>query len=317
MAQHHIRSVLTSCVVVTVVASLSCGTAPQGEKGEQGSAGSAGAPGSAGVAGPIGPAGAVGATGATGAVGATGATGATGAAGPQGDAGLPGPVRSPRLLVDRSCGWLPANRNALNNLLLARGIASSTYDSRNRPVAIFDWDNTMQKNDIGDGTFFYMLQHDLVLQPPGKDWGLTSRTLTVAAKTALNAACDALAAAGAPLPTSTNVACGNEIFSVYYNATTLAGAAAWAPEKTLTTNNAYAWAAQVLGGYTQVQARAIARAAFDHYSTMPLGSTDTFGASSVPGYVRIYPQMKDLVNALQENGFDVWVVTARVPPRVV
>jgi phosphoglycolate phosphatase-like HAD superfamily hydrolase len=34
------------------------------------------------------------------------------------------------------------------------------------------------------------------------------------------------------------------------------------------------------------------------------------GTKSVTGYVRIYPQIEDLIGALQDNGFDVWVVTA-------
>ena len=81
------------------------------------------------------------------------------------------------------------------------GYESATFDPAERPVAIFDWDNTVVKNDIGDATFFWMLENDKILQPQGKVWSATSPNLTAAALTSLNTACDSLAVAGAPLPT--------------------------------------------------------------------------------------------------------------------
>ena len=237
-----------------------------------------------------------------------GAQGPSGSTGPQGPAG---PSRAPRLLDERLGGWLPGNRDRLNALLVEKGIASANYDPKNRPVAAFDWDNTMVKNDCGDAAMFWMLQHDKVLQPASLDWGTTSAYLNADAKAALKAACDAAAAAGAPIPTSTTPACADEIFAIYDGGKTMAGAAAWLTPVTLTQNQPYAWVAELQAGYTPEQIREMSRAAFDANAWAPAGTTQTIGThTGVTAWVRIYEQMHDLVGALQENGFDVWVTTA-------
>jgi hypothetical protein len=258
--------------------------------------------------------GAVGPKGDKGDTGSAGEAGANAEAGAQGDAGTPVPAKPTRLVDDRIDGWTPANRARLNKLITDKGITSSTFDPKNRPVAVFDWDNTVLKNDIGDATFFWMLRHDKIRQPAGKDWGMSSATLTTAAKAAMNAACDGLAAAGDPLPTSTDTACADAIYYAYDQGTTPPSAGsvpAWSPEKTLTTDNPYAWAGQVQQGYTPQEIHDFARAAYIEGATAPIGTTQTVGSvSGLNGYVRIYDQIADLIGAMQENGFDVWVVSA-------
>jgi hypothetical protein len=237
--------------------------------------------------------------------------GAAGPAGSQGPAGPPGPAKALRLLDDRIGGWLPKNRDRLNALLVEKGIASASYDPKNRPVAAFDWDNTMVKNDCGDATFFWMIQHDKILQPAGRDWGTTSAYLTPAAKAALNAACDAAAAPGAPIPTSATPACADEVFAIYDGGKTMGGADAWLNAITLTQNQPYAWVGELQAGYTPEEIRQMSRAAFDANAWASAGALQTVGTNKkVTGWVRIYEQMHDLVGALQDNGFDVWVTTA-------
>src|SRR5207244_59042 len=124
-------------------------------------------------------------------------------------------------------------------------------------------------------------------------------------------ACDASATPGAPIPTSAAPACADEIFSIYDGGKTMAGAAAWLSPITLTQNQAYAWVAELQAGYTPEQIRAMSRAAFDANAWANAGATQTIGThTGVTAWVRIYEQMHDLVGALQENGFDVWVTTA-------
>lgn len=267
--------------------------------------------------GATGPAGAQGQTGATGPAGTAGKDGKDGKDGQNGQDGQPGPqgpagpVKPPRLLDDRITGWRQPVRDAINQLIVAKGIASATWDPKNRPVAAFDWDNTMMKNDAGDATTFYMIAHDKVLQPPGKDWGNSSTYLTAAAKAALNAACDSLAAPGAPLPTSTNSACANELFMIYDSGTTEAGLPAWTKTVTLTQNEPYAWVNQLQAGYSPDEIRDIAMAAYFENAYAAQGDVQTLGThAGVTHWIRIYDQMRDLVETLQENGFDVWIVTA-------
>jgi phosphoserine phosphatase len=252
-----------------------------------------------------------GAAGTPGAAGANGATGANGADGTAGTAGATGPTKAPRLLDTRITGWKDANRTRIDKLLTDRGISSATFDPAHRPIAVFDWDNTILKNDIGDATFFWMIKHDKIRQPAGKNWASTSAALTSDALAALNAACDSLAADGDPLPTSTNTACADEIVSIYDSEKTAGGLAAWTAVTTTKTNNDYAWVAQLTAGYAPEDVRDFARAAYEENAYAPQSTTQTVG--SLTGYnawVRIYEPIADLIGALQDNGFDVWITTA-------
>src|SRR4051812_13621188 len=46
--------------------------------------------------------------------------------------------------------WYGSNRADLTGFLAAKGCGSATYDAAHKPVATFDWDNTISKNDFGD-----------------------------------------------------------------------------------------------------------------------------------------------------------------------
>jgi hypothetical protein len=233
--------------------------------------------------------------------------------GPPGPSGDPGPYKPVRLLDERVTGWDPANRQKLNQLLVNRGASSPTYDPARRPVVVFDWDNTVVKNDIGDATFFWMINNDIIRQPKDKDWANTNAFLTAAAKQALNAGCDALADEGQPLPTRTAPACADAIFHIYNNGKTPPSAGAqpaWTNEVTSRINQPYAWVAQLQAGYSPLQAREMARAAWERFGYAPIDTPYQVGTNTVTGWIRVYPQMRDLVGAFRDNGFDVWVLTA-------
>ena len=260
-----------------------------------------------------------GCAGATGPAGHDGTLGEPGRVGEPGQPGLPGEPAQVDLLNARLGGWLPENRAALNALLASRGRTSAAFDPMRPPVAVFDWDNTVLKNDIGDATFFWMVNNDKILQPPARDWSLTNSALTTAARAALNAACDGLAAPGAPLPTGAGTAAANACADTLYAIYSLgrvppggaADAAAWTGEVTTTINQPYAWLAQLMAGYRPQDIRDFAQAAFDENNWAPIGATQTVGTlTTATGYVRIYEQMADLIDALDAAGFDVWIVSA-------
>jgi hypothetical protein len=218
---------------------------------------------------------------------------------------------SPRRLDPSIPGFLPANRARIDRMLAERGNGSASFDPAHPPVATFDWDNTVMRNDIGDATMSWMLLHDAILQPPNRDWSVTSEDLTPAALSALHAACDAAAEPGKPLPTSTTPSCADEIFSIYDAGKTNAGAPAWSHETTLTTKQPYAWEARLLAGHTPDEIRGFAREAYKTDGSAPLHTTRTIGThKDVTAWVHVYEPMRDLIGALQKNGFDVWVVSA-------
>ena len=195
--------------------------------------------------------------------------------------------------LDARQPWLPRNRARIDAFL----------DSHSGGVAVFDWDNTMMRNDIGDATFFWMLRHDKVLQPPSRDWSVTNRKLTGASKARLKA-CDALAEPGQPLPTSSNAACADALVQIYDQG-------GFDDETTVMMHQPYAWGAQLEAGHTPDEVRSFGEQAFRENSDAPIGATQTIGTrGDLPAWVRIYEPMKDLVGALRANGTDVWAITA-------
>lgn len=275
--------------------------------------------GAAACTGDVGPAGPEGPMGEMGDMGAMGVPGTMGDPGDVGEIGPPGAPAKARHLNAGIGNWMPEARMAINAMINEHGNISPSYDPERPPVAVFDWDNTVIKNDIGDQTFFYMLQHDIILQPAGRDWTTTTDGLTAEALAALNYNCDGLAEPGQPLPTSTNAACADQILSIYYDGETapydpgsgeLTPVAAWTDANTTTYSAPYAWVAQLLAGYEVREVREIARAAFDRAVWSDMDNEWTIGTNSVTGWLRVYDEMADLIDVLYHAGFVVWIVTA-------
>ncbi|MER7410082.1 haloacid dehalogenase-like hydrolase [Streptomyces cacaoi] len=210
--------------------------------------------------------------------------------------------------------WYGANRAKLQRTIDERGTCSSHHrGGKHRPVAAFDWDNTIVKNDSTDATIAWALRHDKILRP--ERWSDTSQWLTPEADRALTKACGTDVPVGSPLPTSTNDACADEILQVRGEAETMSGEPAfegeWNHRRTVPQ---YAWVPQLFAGHTVAELRAYARAARDEALAAPIGSEQKVGTHTVPAYSRYYDQQKDLVRTLQRAGFDVYIVSAGSEP---
>ena len=70
-------------------------------------------------------------------------------------------------LLNINLEWFGNNREALNDMVLEYGNRGNKYSADAPPVAVFDFDNTCIKNDIGDITTFWMLNNNLIYHPPG------------------------------------------------------------------------------------------------------------------------------------------------------
>ena len=213
--------------------------------------------------------------------------------------------------LDPALPWIPEVRQKLDELMIKSGRHSPGYRREKPPVVTFDMDNTLIKNDLGDALVFWALRHDKVLQPPRKDWRLVNHYLTPEGIAALGAACSAAAEPGQPLPTSRSQICATEIATIYIHEKTTAGRPAFGPCDHRRMEPAYAFGVQLLGGHKKDEVRSYAAAALDEALASPPGSTQAVGrVGGLLRWIRIYDQQRDLVGALRDNGFDVWIVSA-------
>ena len=224
-----------------------------------------------------------------------------------------GIIKHPTLksfVLNSALKWKRGNRKRLERFILEHGNQSAAYNPQNKPVAVFDWDNTVIKNDIGDATFFYLLKNNKIKQPPRKDWGLTSKYLTTAAKNIL-AHLSAKIEPGETLPTNKYILLQDEILSIYYYGTTTDGSDAFSGFNHEIMDPSYAWASALMAGYTPEEIRGFAIAALNENLARDVGETITLGSfKNLPGFIRYYEQMVDLISAMQENGFDIWALSA-------
>ncbi|WP_431044751.1 haloacid dehalogenase-like hydrolase [Streptomyces sp. P1-3] len=213
--------------------------------------------------------------------------------------------------LDTSLKWYGDNRAKLQQMIDERGSCSGTGGPR--PVAAFDWDNTVVKNDITDATLAWSLKHDKILRP--KSWRDTSAWLTPAADRALTQACGTSVPVGRPLPTSDNAACADEIMEIRVTAKTMSGEEAFAGDwNHRRTVPEYAWIPQLFAGHSPRALNSFARKARAENLAAPIGSTQTVGTHKLAGYIRYYDQQKDLIRTLKAAGFDVYIVSASSEP---
>ncbi|MFF5130569.1 haloacid dehalogenase-like hydrolase [Streptomyces syringium] len=224
------------------------------------------------------------------------------------------PVSAPRShcpQLDKNIKWFGDNRAKLQKMIDERGTCSGKGGPR--PVAAFDWDNTVVKNDITDATLAWALKHDRILRP--KSWKDTSVWLTPAADKALTKACGTSVPVGKPLRTSKNTACADEIFEIREKSQTMAGEAAFAGDwNHRRTVPAYAWIPQLFSGHTPAALTSFAKKARAEQLAAPIGAKQTVGTHTLAGYVRYYDQQKDLIRTLKAAGFDVYIVSASAEP---
>lgn len=211
--------------------------------------------------------------------------------------------------LDPALPWFGTNAATLTSWLDAAGCKSDGYDGTKKPVATFDWDNTISKNDFGDAITFHFIKNGLVKQPTS--WAATSPYLTADALAALDAACGVPTGTG-NVPTDTNAVCADEMLSIYINSKTKAGLTAFGNGfNARWIEPSYAWTAQLLAGYTHTQIQQYMLDAVTPQLAAAEGTTQTIGTTTgLNAWLRIYAQTKDLIAAAKSRGYDVWIITA-------
>lgn len=203
--------------------------------------------------------------------------------------------------------WYGSNKAILETMILENGIRSPHYSIDHKPVAVFDWDNTTVKNDVGDATFYWLVNHN-GLRHPG-DWQKSSPELTEAAVSDLNRLCPGKK--GEKIRTEKMAECATLMVSIYDDGVTADGkTSAWRGLSPDTEDPACMWTVQLMEGYTPRQVHRFAKKAIRFNLKNPIGATQKVGGFIKPAFVRVYEHQKSLIRDLQQNGFEVWVATA-------
>jgi len=211
--------------------------------------------------------------------------------------------------------WHAGVREFLQSSIDKHSTCTGTAQKGERKVAIFDWDDTVVKNGVGYVTAYYMLRNNLVLQPPEQDWKKLHRYLTDEAAAALKNACGTAVPAGKPLPTKDNVACADEIISIFSSKTT-DGKTAFSDYHYRQMQPAYLWNGSLLSGYSKEQIMDFAHAVQKENLANPPGATQTVGSKQLNAWNRYYSQMKDLIATLHAHGIEAWIISASPEPIV-
>jgi phosphoserine phosphatase len=209
-------------------------------------------------------------------------------------------------------GWPEEARTRLEAVIAAHGRGSAGYDASRPPVAVFDWDNTSARGDVGDLAFAYMLDHDLV-RWPAPDLGAWG-ALTPAARTRIEAACPDHRP-GAVLATSDESACGIALAQVAIGGA-IDGAPAFDPAMGRHYRGSYGMMVRVFAGLTEAEVTAIGEATVARALARPVGTRRTIGGVEFDDFLRLQDPMHALANRLRDAGWDAWIVSASFEPVV-
>lgn len=194
--------------------------------------------------------------------------------------------------------WLVDNRTMLEDLIRRVGHGSPDYNPTAPPFAVFDWDQTVIRHDIGDAFFLHQintlgfaLEHDEFWRiVDAEDVSLRSRV-----------------AALRHLPPA-SVATRSEFFALRDAILTgyiRAGA--------LDPQLGFPWQTRILAGLTPEAVWGMTRTTVENELTLPLGRREIPVNGMVIRFhqgLRPYAEILDLIRALEAHGIAAWVVSA-------
>lgn len=199
----------------------------------------------------------------------------------------------------------------------AHGKGSAGYDASKKPIALFDWDNTVIKNDVGDMTLFWMLKMNKIFQPPDKK--LAPDELHYESRCTPRA--EGMRQPGQSRRSAADRQArgrgrADAILSVYLDNKGKTGLAAFGGYDYRRMEPTYAWAVQ-LQAYSPAEISLMAKDALSPRPSPPSSTPPRPSATrQVNAYLRVYDQMKDLIGAMRDNGIEVWVINATSEPVV-
>ncbi|MDD5629790.1 MAG: haloacid dehalogenase-like hydrolase [Elusimicrobia bacterium] len=201
--------------------------------------------------------------------------------------------------------WLPENKARLERLIREHGRGSAQYDAKNPPLATFDWDNTMIRNDIGEAVFYRAVRELAFRFEDERFWRLIPEEF---GREELRRSYEAVArlplaqAQGTP-----EYRRYRKLFHQVYERVKKEG-----PDLGLD----YGWLVQLMVGYSKEEVERFADATLAAELAKPLGSELITDSDSDPAPIRIasgirpHQEMFDLARRLKEAGWEVRIVSA-------
>lgn len=222
-------------------------------------------------------------------------------------------------LFAEEIGWRPEVMEAIDAMIAQNKSKSA------KPVAVFDWDNTTAKNDVGDAVFFAMLDRDLIFVPPNDDLTRVSSFFTQDAIAAVKKACtfverkkkSGYLLSGRFYKTSgeTNP-CRREWMSIYRDEITTNGKIAFdqGPKayNRRTIKPSYLWITQLFAGMTREDVFALTNEVLDQRTSPQAKAKRRENVDGIEraAFLEIYEPIVALMDKLLSSGFEVWIVSA-------
>ncbi len=207
--------------------------------------------------------------------------------------------------------WSAPQRERIDSVIARFGRGGPDRDAVVAPVAVFDWDNTSMRGDVGDLALAVMLDQQRVRRPADfRAWG----PLTDGALALLEAACPG--APDAVLETRRDGACRAAIAQLAIGGALEDGSPAFDPPRTSTYRASYGMLTRLFAGMTEAEATAVGRAAVERGTSAPVGTRLALGGQEIDGFLRLQEPMHALADELRAAGFEVWIVSASFEPVV-
>lgn len=199
--------------------------------------------------------------------------------------------------------WQPEVYKALVELIDTHGVKSPDYDPERPPLAIFDCDGTLIHHDVGEAMMRFMITRRKLNTDRGFWQHLVPDRL---GRDALNAAYKAVAGRN-----------DNEVHDTAAYRRYRAGMMG-AYHTLLETEGhsaAYAFAVKMLRGQHERTVADLCEEVLEYELGRPLGQEDIphgppFSGLVVPTGIRVYIEMVELIGALENQGFQTWIITA-------
>ena len=202
-----------------------------------------------------------------------------------------------RVLMQGS--WLPDNRAALEDLIRRVGRENSTYDPSSPPFAVFDWDQTVIRHDIGDALFLRQIEDLAFAHDQDEFWSI----LGVPANDPLRDHVARLQEA------SPDERAAMDEHHAWREAVLLG----YLRSGQVDPQEGFPWQTRLLAGLTVDEVKRLTRIAIEAEVAMPLQPRPYTVAGSQLSFhqgLRPYVEILDLMRALDEAGIAAWVVSA-------